>query len=186
MLKPSLLALAALVGVTAASGADPALRNLALNAGDVHEPGHGYPHASSNSEARGEASFWAINAIDGRTDNHGHGPAFPSWGPEKRTDAWWRVDFGRPVEVEEVVLLVRADFPHDGCWHAGTLVFSDGSRVRLDIRKTAERQVCKFAPRKTTFVMLTDLVQDEPLQWCALTEVEVWGRDVDGPIRAQP
>ncbi|MGB9409061.1 MAG: hypothetical protein WCA89_16110, partial [Terracidiphilus sp.] len=64
---------------------------------------------------------------------------------------------------------------------AGTLVFSDGSRIRIDFRKTAERQVYGFAPRNTSFVMLTDLVQDEPLQWCALTEVEVWGRDLAEP-----
>jgi hypothetical protein len=177
MLKPSLLAVAVLIGATAAAGKNPADRNLALNPGDVHEAGHGYPHASSNSEAHGEACFWAINAIDGRTDNRGHGAAFPSWGPEKRTDLWWRVDFDHAVEVRRVVLFVRADFPHDGCWRAGTLVFSDGSRIRIDIRKTAERQVYEFSPRETAFVMLTDLVQDEPPQWCALTEVEVWGRE---------
>jgi hypothetical protein len=181
MLNPSRVVIAALIAVTATAGKDPALRNLALNPHDVHEAGHGYPHASSNSETRGEACFWAINAIDGRTDNRGHGPKFPSWGPEKRTDLWWRVDFGKVVEVEKVVVFVRADLPHDGCWRAGTLVFSDGSLVPIDIRKTAERQVYDFVPRNTTFVMLTDLVQDEPLQWCALTEVEVWGRDLDKP-----
>jgi hypothetical protein len=179
MAKPSLLVLVALLGVAATTGKNPASRNLALNPGDVHEAGHGYPHASSNSEARGEACFWAINAIDGRTDNHGHGPEFPSWGPDRRTDLWWRVDFGKTVEVEKVVLYVRADFPHDSCWRAGTLVFSDGSRIRIDIRRTAEPQVCEFVPRKTTSVMIADLVQDEPLQWCALTEVEVWGQDLN-------
>jgi hypothetical protein len=91
------------------------------------------------------------------------------------------VDFGQTKAVEKMVLFVRADFPHDGCWCSATLVFSDGSRIRIDLRKTAEPQICEFAPRKTTFVMLTDFVQDEPLQWCALTEVEVWGRDVAEP-----
>jgi hypothetical protein len=181
MLKPSLLLVVVLLGATAAAGKDPAVRNLALNPRDVHEAGHGFPHASSNSETRGEACFWALNAIDGRTDNRGHGPDFPSWGPEKRTDLWWRVDFGQTKVVEKMVLFVRADFPHDGCWRSATLVFSDGSRIRIDLRKTAEPQICEFAPRKTTFVMLTDFVQDEPLQWCALTEVEVWGRDVAEP-----
>src|SRR5664279_1449526 len=179
MSKPILMVIVALLGVAAATGKNPAARNLALNPGDVHEAGHGYPHAASNSEARREACFWAINAIDGRTDNRGHGPEFPSWGPEKRTDLWWRVDFGKTVEVEKVLLYVRADFPHDGCWRAGTLVFSDGSRIRIDLHQTAGPQVYEFAPRKTTSVTITDLVQDEPLQWCALTEVEVWGRDLN-------
>jgi hypothetical protein len=155
---------------------DDADRNLALNLNDTREAGHGVPHASSNSETRGEQAFWAINAIDGRKDNRGHGADHPSWGPEKRTDAWWKVEFGQTVEVDKVVIWIRADFPHDGAWRAATLVFSDGSRETIALRKTAEPQTFGFARRRTRALMITDLVQDEPLQWCGLTEVEVWGR----------
>jgi hypothetical protein len=178
MKKPIIVTVLGLIGLLLAA-ANPAsiYRDLALNPNDVHEAGHGYPHASSNSETRNEPCYWAINAIKGYKDNLHHGPQYPSWGPEKRTDLWWRVDFGRAVAVDKVVLLIRADFPHDGWWHAATLVFSDGSRIRIEIKKTAELQVYEFPGRKTAWVMITDLVQDEPLQWCALTAVEVWGRE---------
>ena len=72
---------------------------------------------------------------------------------------------------------IRADFPHDKHWKRATLVFSDGSRKPIDLEKTPAPQTVVFPPRKTTSVRLVDLVQDEPLGWCALTEVEVWGRD---------
>ncbi len=172
-------ALAVLSLLLAGATPDPAYRDLALNPDDVHTPGHGFPHASSNSETRNEPCYWAINAIKGYRDNRHHGPQYPSWGPEQRTDLWWKVDFGRPVEVDKVVLLIRADFPHDGFWHAGTLVFSDGSKIRMEIRKTAEPQAFAFPKRKTEWVMITDLEQGTPLMWCALTAVEVWGRDAE-------
>ena len=133
MLNPSRVVIAALIAVTATAGKDPALRNLALNPHDVHEAGHGYPHASSNSETRGEACFWAINAIDGRTDNRGHGPKFPSWGPEKRTDLWWRVDFGKVVEVEKVV--ERLSSPMEA-WSPSTFARPPSAKSTISYRGT--------------------------------------------------
>lgn len=161
----------------AADVAAPTYRNVALNSNDVHEAGKGFPHAFSNSESRGESAFLAINAINGRTENLHHGDSHPSWGPEKRTDLWWKVDFGHEVEVDKVVIYIRADFPHDGYWHQGTLVFSDGSTEVIHFEKTAEPQTFSFTPRRTDSVTITDLRQGESLEWCAFTEVEVWGRD---------
>jgi len=174
-LLPSVLAVLGLV--LAGANPDPAYRDVALNPGDAHGAGHGYPHATSNSETRNEPCYWAINAIKGYRDNRHHGPQYPSWGPEQRTDLWWKVDFGRAVEVDQVVLLIRADFPHDGTWHAATLEFSDRSKVRIEIKKTADPQAFRFPRRKTEWVKIADLEQDLPLMWCALTAVEVWGRD---------
>ena len=102
MKKPILLAVLGLIGLllTAANPA-PAYRDLALNPDDVHEAGCGYPHATSNSETRNEPCYWAINALKGYRNNLHHGPQYPSWGPEQRTDLWWKVDFGRSVEVDK-------------------------------------------------------------------------------------
>ena len=36
---------------------------------------------------------------------------YESWGPEQRLDLWWKVDFGRPVELDKIRLMLRADFP---------------------------------------------------------------------------
>jgi hypothetical protein len=152
-------------------------RNLALNPGDMRDAVGYYPHASSNSEYGNKAPFLALNAINGRTENKGHGGRFPSWGPDKRTDLWWKVEFGKAVETDKIVLYIRADFPHDRHWHSATIEFSDGTREKVTIRKTAGPQTFRFRKRATTSVKFTDLVQAEPLGWCGFSEVQVWGRD---------
>jgi len=177
--------LAAQAGEAAAPPPD-AYRNVALNAADVQGPPAGYPHASSNSEYGNQPCFAARCAIDGKTASKGHGDAFPSWGPDKRKDLWWRVEFGRAVEVDKVVLYVRADFPHDACWREATIEFSDGSREKIRIEKTADPQAFVFRARAATGLRLANFVQDEPLGWCALTEVEVWGHDAKSLMRIAP
>lgn len=150
-------------------------KNLALNPNDTRGSAVTYPHATSNSECRDEICYAAKNVIDGNTANRGHGPKFPSWGPDKRTDLWLKIDFGRPVEADKVVIYIRADFPHDAYWKGGTIEFSDGSKEKIFFQKTAMPQEFKFSPRRIEWLRITDLVQDEPLGWCAFTEVEVWG-----------
>ena len=95
-------------------------RNVALNPLDTtnREP-VSFPHATSNSEYN-QREFAARCAIDGNRRNddvHGCG----SWGPQKEPDIWWRLDFGRPVEIDKLVLFLRAawtpaDAPHDSYW----------------------------------------------------------------------
>lgn len=153
-------------------------RNLARNPYDVQGPSTVFPHAASNSECRGEPVFAARNAIDGSRENRGHGTwPYQSWGPEQRSDVWWQVDFGREVVIDKVVITLRADFPHDKHWNKASLVFADGERRPVTLQKTGGRQVFQFAPKRTTSLRLADLLQDGPPGWCALAEVEVWGRD---------
>jgi len=146
-------------------------RNIALKAKDSR-----YPQAASNSVCRDEACFAAENVIDSNTSNKGHGPKFPSWGPDKRTDLWLKIDFGKVVNVDKVVIYIRADFPHDSYWKAGTIEFSDGSKEKMSLQKIASPQAFEFSSRRVKWLRITDLVQDEPLGWCGITEVEVWGR----------
>ena len=165
---------------TVAEETAPAYRNVALNPKDVQGAPAGYPHASSNSEFGGTACFAARCAIDGKTENKGHGDRFPSWGPDKRKDLWWMVEFGQSVEIDKIVVYLRADFPHDMHWKSAVIQFSDGTREKISIDKTAEPQTFAFDKRTVSWLKITDLVQDEPLGWCALTEVQVWGRDAKG------
>ncbi len=151
-------------------------KNLALNPNDVRGPAATYPHATSNSECRNELCYAAKNVIDGSAANRGHGPKYPSWGPAQLTDLWLKIDFGRPIEADKVVIYIRADFPHDAYWRTGTVEFSDGSKEKVSFRKTAAPQEFRFTPRRIYWLRITDLVQDEPLGWCGFTEVEVWGR----------
>lgn len=162
---------------TCVAGEASKYRNVALNPADAPGEAKSYPHATSNSQYKDLPFFSACCAIDGETANRGHGKRFPSWGPDRRADLWWKVEFGRPVEVDKLVLFIRADFPHDKHWHRATVEFSDGSRHKIEIEKTAEPQTFAFEKRIVTWLRLTELVQTEPLGWCALSEVEVWGRD---------
>ena len=153
-------------------------RNLALNPYDVRGTSGSFPHATSNSECRNDPVFAARNAIDGFTHNTSHGVwPYQSWGPEQVRDCWWKVDFGRDVEVDSVTITVRADFPHDKVWNTGVLEFSDGSVQPIALKADAAPQVFTFAKRTTSYVRLNKLVQTEPLGWCAITEVEVTGND---------
>ncbi len=156
-------------------------RNVAINPSDVRGYARSWPHASSNSEYGDMPAFAARNAIDGNTDNTGHGERFPSWGPDKRRDLWWKVDFGRPVETDKIVLYIRADFPHDDYWQSATIEFSDGTTESIEIAKTPNPQEIKFDKRIVSWLRLTDLVEAEPLGWCGLCEVQVWGKDIYAP-----
>ena len=135
-------------------------RNLALNPCDQPRVDLAiYPHATSNSVARNLFDFAARNAIEGATRNGHHGAwPYQSWGPESAADAWWKVDFGRPVRLDKIRLMLRADFPHDGTWKSAGVEFSDGSRVTIQLAPTAEFQEFSFPPRKTTWLRLTNLV----------------------------
>ncbi len=153
-------------------------RNLALNPKDIQCDSALvtlYPHATSNSEYADLVEFAAKNAIDGKKDNKGHGPEFPSWGPNLRTDLWLNVDFGCEVEIDKAVIYVRADFPHDDVWKTATLEFSDGSREKIELKATAEPQTFNFSKRRVRSVKLTDLEASYPLKWCGVTEIEYWG-----------
>ena len=140
-----------------------------------------YPHATTNSECRGEPVFAARCVVDGSADNRGHGPwPYQSWGPDQRRDLWLKVDFGRSVEISRLVLSIRADFPHDAWWRSATLEFSDGSRQPIALTNDPVRQTFDFAPRRVTWARLCDLAQPEPLGWAAISEMEVWGADMVG------
>ena len=166
-------------------------RNLAMNACDQDIPPTSlegaegqlqpsvFPHASTNSVSRQLPDFQARNAIDGMTQNSHHGVwPYQSWGPELRNDLWWKVDFGRPVEVDKIRLMVRSDFPHDSYWQSAVIEFSDGGEVPIQILQTAEFQEFTFPKRSVSWLRLNKLVPADPSRWCSFIEVEAWGRDL--------
>ena len=160
-------------------------RNLALNPYDfqseVAERDLHYPHASASSECRNELVFMARNAIDGNSENNkGHGSwKVRSWGPEKAKESWIKVDFGREVEIDKIILTLRADFPHDGVWENVRLEFSGDRNLKkpFSLKKTDEAQEIKFPKVTTSFVKLYFAQDERNLMWCALSEIEVYGRD---------
>ena len=158
-------------------------RNLALNPFDQHDVEGVYPHASANVETRGESVFAARNAIDGILANRSHGEwPFESWGINRQDDACFRLDFGRPVDIDEIRLYTRADFPHDNWWVSADLTFSDGSVQTLRMeQKAGEPHIFPGIGKKgITGLTLGNLIKaDNPSPFPALTQIEVYGRETN-------
>lgn len=152
-------------------------RNLALNPLDQHGNTGMWPHAHATTETRNEALFAARNAIDGIHANCHHYPyPYGSWGINKDPAAALTVEFAVPVTVDELVLTLRADFPHDSYWTKGTVTFSDGSREDLIFEKSAEPQRFTVPPRTVTGLTLGELVKaEDESPYPALRQIEVWG-----------
>jgi len=152
-------------------------RNLAYNVYDQHESVMSFPHASANVETRGEATFAARNAIDGITANAQHGSwPFESWGINRDPEARLRVDFGRKVKTDRVIVYLRADFPHDSWWEEISLVFSDGSKLTVPMEKTHLGQEIRFKEKEIEWIELCELkkaADESPFP--ALTQIEVYG-----------
>lgn len=152
-------------------------RNLACNSCDLESQTACFPHASTNSGATNNR-FLARNAIDGifQTCHHGRWP-YESWGINGHDDAILKVDFGRPVLAEELILFLRADFPHDTWWKQATLTCSDGFSKELGLSKTGAPQRFALGRHTIEWVTLSDLVQVEDVPgWPALSQIMVMGR----------
>ena len=157
-------------------------RNLAANSHDTAANGACFPHASANIETRGESVFAARNAIDGNTANTSHGAwPYASWGINKDPAAELHLNFGRAVTVDRLVLVTRADFPHDSWWKQATVAFSDGSTMTLAMQKSTAPHEFAFAPKTITALTLRDLCKDEsdPSPFPALSQIEVYGREAE-------
>jgi len=155
-------------------------RNLALNVMDQHGDTGCYPHATANVETRGESVFAARNAIDGIRENHSHGEwPYQSWGINRQEDAEIKLDFGRIVQADKLVLYTRADFPHDNWWVKVTVTFSDGTSLIWDLEKSDKAHVLSLEAKKISWLTLGELIKaDDPSPFPALTQLEVYGREV--------
>jgi len=154
-------------------------RNLACNPADQRGEARAYPHATANVETRNESVFAARNTIDGVHIAAGHGEwPYGSWGIGTRTDAELTVSFGREVEIDSLVLYLRADFPHDAHWVRGTVTLSDGAEKTFDLKGVAGPQRIELGRHTVTELKLHRLIKsDHPSAFPALRQIEVYGRD---------
>lgn len=160
---------------------DNSYRNLACNPADQRGEVTCYPHATANVETRDESWFCARNTIDGEHIAYGHGPwPFGSWGIGARTDAELILDFGRTVEVNKMVLYLRADFPHDAYWIHGTVSLDDGCEISFPLEGIDGPQVIDLEGKhKIRTLKLYKLIKcDNPSAFPALRQIEVYGMDV--------
>lgn len=155
--------------------------NLAQNPFDGRDNQGLYPHAVSNVSVS-NPQFFAENAIDGvfETCNHGSWP-HSSWGINQQEDAWLRIEFGRPVKAQAVILYLRADFPHDNWWKQVRLSFSDGTEMEAQLNKTGKGQKISFPEKTVAWVRLSHLqMSEEESRFPALSQIMVMGREADG------
>lgn len=154
-------------------------RNLAKNTLDQRGIRGCYPHVHANAETAGPIAplFAARNVIDGVLANTCHWPwPFQSWGIDRRADAEITLEFGRPVDIEELRICTRADFPHDSWWTQGTVAFSDGTAQIVKLEKTERPQSFAIAKKRITWLKLGELVRaDDPSPFPALTQLEAFG-----------
>lgn len=161
-------------------------RNLALNPYDCHTSETVFPHSKANIETRGESVFASRNAFDGYLSSCGHGKwPYSSWGINRDPDAELRLDFGRKVTIDRIIIYIRTDFPHDSWWHQVEIVFSDGC---YDISKTLELckaegpQEFKIEPVVTDSLTLRRLLKttSDNSPFPALTQLEIYGTERQG------
>ena len=165
-------------------------RNLAENSYDYNassgSSSKAYPHVSASTECRNEVQYFALNAIDGFTNNTSHG-TYPvqSWGPENIANQWFEIKFGRTVNAEELGIVIRYDVGHDTWFKTAKVevTYKDGttSTQNITIKWTGEEQIFDLdLDKPITKLRLYDLVADTAGGWAAFTEVSVYGTEVTG------
>ncbi|VDG22565.1 discoidin domain-containing protein [Lactiplantibacillus mudanjiangensis] len=155
-------------------------RDLALNPMDQPDFNGSYPHVVANAVTRNEPGFAAQNAINGLVASGWHGEyPYTSWGNDQRTDATFTVEFGQPVLVKAIGIVLRADFPHDSYWTQGKLTFSDGQSQVVQFERSGQVQLIQLSqPILTTNLMLSELVKaPDAALFAALTAIQIFGNN---------
>lgn len=144
-----------------------------------------YPHAYANRVTRGEAQFYARNAIDGSLTSDGHGEyPYQSWGYDQKSDAEFVVYFGREVVLSEIAFVLRADFSgvkeHDTYWQNVTVEFSDGTSQTVSFEKSGSKQSFSLDNITTESVRIKNINafrNSNSEGYAALTEFEAIGTE---------
>ena len=160
--------------------------NLALNTCDLLNAKNAFPHATTTNVHNNDAEWMARNAIDGFTQNNGHG-TFPyqSWGPGSTMSPndEFKIDFGHDVVVSELSITIRADFAqdHDGYWNKCRVYFSDGTYQEINLTDSAKPQkiAIEGGEKITSYVSFKRFTKaDKTKEWCAWMEVKVNGTEI--------
>lgn len=146
------------------------VRNLALNPDAYTYWLRSYPRATANSHFKYLPQCSPTCALDGKKDGC-------RWRPNRRTDLWLNVEFGREITAEKVVLTLALDPGQTRTWTSATLEFSNGEKQDIALRCTPEPQTFTFPAKTCASVKLTNLKQTFPLTDNGLVEFEVWGTD---------
>ncbi|HHV10855.1 MAG TPA: hypothetical protein GXX75_11325 [Clostridiales bacterium] len=156
-------------------------RNISENPLDQKDNMLGFPHVTANTVTRGEPWFEPRNAIDGIINTESHGPyPFCSWGVGYTDDVSATVDFGRDIIAEECVIILRNDQykEHDANWLSGRLLLSDGTDIPLAFSPLKQSYNIPLEGNKINRLTITDLKRPNGEKYCALTQIQVFGKEV--------
>ena len=148
------------------------VRNLALNEDAYTYHLRSYPRVTSNSHYRYRPEFSPNNAINGRREPCQY------WRPARRTDLWLKLEFGRPVETERIVIVLKRNDDQGKNWSGATLEFSNGERIPIALKNTSEPQEFTFPKQQCASVSLVDFQESFPLADNGIVELEVYGKDL--------
>ncbi|PVX41537.1 hypothetical protein C8D76_102236 [Pasteurella langaaensis DSM 22999] len=153
--------------------------NLAFNPYFQSHQTEVYPRVTSNITPS-NIRFAPHNVIDGIFDSNAHGSyPFTSWSNAQDPKAQLTIDFGRTVEIDGLILILRADFPHDAWWQQIRVCFSDGSEQLLSLERSGQPQTFYFDKRQCDSLTLTDFLKGKDASpFTALTQIEVLGKNV--------
>ena len=157
-------------------------RNLAKNVMDQHRGQECYPPRPRQCGNQGEAVFAARNAIDGVTANLSHGKwPYESWGINMQDDAQMTLEFGCPVDFDQIVLYTRADFPHDNWWEKVTFTFSDGTSETVELER-ALNLISAWSAGVSHGLPSGAYQGRRSVPFPALTQIEVYGREHEAAL----
>ncbi len=169
-----------------------AYRNMAVNPMDPRGKSTAYAHASANSEWGKSAIYSAGCAIDGFVEATGDHHTWPrqSWGPHlpggKHPEPELTINFGRPVEINKLVIVCRYNVRQGGYWKEATVEFSDGSKVTVKPEYNGKRQEFPIKKRVVTSLKIAKLVPNKAGRYAAFIEVEAWGKPAKPTKPAKP
>ena len=138
----------------------------------------------SNSEWRHSCIYAARCAIDGHVDGTGNHHGWPrqNWGPygnaggEAHPNSELLIEFGRPVEIDKLAVVVRYNPYQNNHWKEATVEFSDGSKVKIEPKYNGQRQAFPIQKRIVKWMKFTKLVDRRPGGYAAFVEVEAYGK----------
>ena len=154
-----------------------AYQNLALNTSDQVYLLNVYPHATSSEDCSLSPVFQPKNVIDGLTFNTEHGRwPFTSWSYQQNPQATLTIHFGRKVNVQDIHIYLRADFPHDSYFQNISLEYSNHHCSHFSLQKVSHVQTFSVDEEDVEWIRFYQFKKaDEKAVFAAITQIEVYG-----------
>ncbi len=151
-------------------------RNLAYNGYDLKSNTTGFPHATTSSQVN-DAQLSGRTTIDGFAVNVGAPGSWPNlaWrANETDKNASIKIDFGRQVVVNELVIYAANDETH---YVSATVELSDGTTMEINMHKTQDAMTFDLGGKTVTSITLKNFVKANAAKTAGIAEIQVIGTE---------